>query len=1582
MLTRNPEIPNIPNAPELGMQLSSGSARPVVLFPVRLETRFFTQADGSSELRVRVYPDAVHIDTHEPELTAEEVTWGEHFWEQTWRAGNDEERGKTAWRQLADRFDPPRAAWIARALKPLNPEDRPGSPSAADQPLAKPARFPSPARNSESWTRAPAARVLPNQWIVLGYQNGRLVVNVKGGLIADPLATGPDPSPSANVDQFGIDAGMKWMVDFDTAESVGMGIRARLTKEDAAAGLDFLLVMGIKDSLDRTTDWEPKLAELFNAHHYTGGLSFVSPGTPSNNTADAPSGFSSKDAGHDASYLAERSGAAFQPGDGSNADVLATAFGLANAAQVFGNLANATAKEQLDGRHMNTALWQATWGYFLLQMLGVGAAGESPLSDDDIAWARNHFIDYVRASGPLPALRIGRQPYGILPVTSLNAWQPPAGQENQSARDVALRDFLIRLRDLWRRDFPEVPRLGRSDDLDQEKGIDKDLAEVLSMDGQSSSYSMRNLMGRHYLEHLWVFLSAEIFLDVWGAVVEEPPPEPEAPPEEEPPPDLTPRERIAWIRAQQQARLAFTRAHERWAAVMAARRQRLALIAAKRASASAWSAIQDQRAAALLQTLGVNWKPRLAQGVFAPSVVKLGGALVQAGPAAENPALTPNYIEALLGARDLDAIRHQTILQPPPPTLLYLLLRHSLLLEYAAGASRLLINRGLLQAGLRREPELVDLPLGQLMQTVWRQLATKITVPGVPEPVELAKYLLGFTSSGEPDLGREPDLKALGEFRASLAHLKSLPPARLEQLMTGTLDLCSYRLDAWISSLATKRLAEMRKANPAGVLFGGYGWVMNLQPATAQSTVAPPPGESAPLFQSASNPGFVHAPSLTQATTAAVLRSGHLAHAGNQMPNDLLAIDLSSERVRLAAWLLDGVRQGQPLGALLGYRFERRLQEAEKAKFISFFRELAPLVARKLEQTDQPVETIAANNVVDGLELQRRWLAALDLLRRVTPAPGSAGALSLLFASLTNKPPLPDLINSKAALEAELNSLADSVDAVSDALMAETVHQVVRGNPVRAAMTVESISGGETPPPELEVARTPRTGIALTHRLVTLFSGDPQLPPEWGSSQQSLRANAEPHVNAWAAKLLGNPANVRCLVEQLEGATGEVLEIKELRLDKLRLAPLDFIYAVEGGEAGQQAEIEQRILYALMREPDGFAPGSLLRINPGRKPEWAASELGYGEFNELLRAARKLITNARGIDAEDLNPPERSENSGVDVVELEKRAESAEQSMRGAANEFQQQVSAAETANLEILRDLLLRSAGFSAPGAVPLSAAGDAPADRQILLLQAGSVLKELAQRVEQLTALASGFNSSAATVEGRGEYALARLRIVFGKAFVVLSRFAAANADELQKALADSTKLQGGDPFAATAWLQRMARVREGVARLNAALNYAEALKTGEKLKLTVAQLPHATDDRWVGLPLQTGQSLPGGKLSLAVQSAAPVDVRQPVAGLLIDEWVEVVPNATETSAISFQYDQPNAAPPQTILMAVPPQVDLPWTVWLLQQVLLETLDLARIRAVDPDALDEVGHYLPALYFAHNTAGETVSTDFTTIK
>jgi hypothetical protein len=92
-------------------------------------------------------------------------------------------------------------------------------------------------------------------------------------------------------------------------------------------------------------------------------------------------------------------------------------------------------------------------------------------------------------------------------------------------------------------------------------------------------------------------------------------------------------------------------------------------------------------------------------------------ALLQSGQTAENASLSSDYIESLLAARDLiKEVRDDQKIQQR--TLFYLLLRHSMLLEYAAAASRLLS----LEPALRREPELVDLPVGQLTQTVWRQM--------------------------------------------------------------------------------------------------------------------------------------------------------------------------------------------------------------------------------------------------------------------------------------------------------------------------------------------------------------------------------------------------------------------------------------------------------------------------------------------------------------------------------------------------------------------------------------------------------------------------------------------------------------------------------------------------------------------------------------------------------------------------------------------------------------------------------------------------------------------------------------------
>ena len=74
----------------------------------------------------------------------------------------------------------------------------------------------------------------------------------------------------------------------------------------------------------------------------------------------------------------------------------------------------------------------------------------------------------------------------------------------------------------------------------------------------------------------------------------------------------------------------------------------------------------------------------------------------------------------------------------------------------------------------------------------------------------------------------------------------------------------------------------------------------------------------------------------------------------------------------------------------------------------------------------------------------------------------------------------------------------------------------------------------------------------------------------------------------------------------------------------------------------------------------------------------------------------------------------------------------------------------------------------------------------------------------------------------------------------------------------------------------------------------------------------------------------------------------------------------------------DDPGAEAPQAVLVAVPPRREGNWDLETLLAILNETLDMARIRAVDSDVLGPLAQVLPAIVLATNTANDTVSTDF----
>lgn len=1491
--------PPAPNAAIPVQTLCPGNV-PLVLLPVRLETRFFLLAGNVMELRVRVYPDRIHVDTHHPELTTDERTVGAQYWQQDWAAGTNVTARSNAWSMLAERFGPERAAWVARVLTPTNSQQRSATPAV---PPVFPSLAPVGPNGENAWRHAPQARLLPDKWIAIVHSGGQAALTVTGKPISAPVNVGPDPSaapPDALTaaaikagDALGLDPEMLWLVDFIAAEAKGMALRLTVPSSVLSAGIDSLVVFGVATSVGASNS-AAQLADLLDAHHYTDGLEFLRFGTPTNNTDDRRAAYNSEDPGHARSFGLE---VVADPDASPNAARVGTALGLPSAriATTLGRIGQASQDHDLDLRSMNTAMWQVGWGYFLSNMVGA----ETGLTATSIDWARGYFLDWVRSGGPLPSIRCGSQPYGILPVTSLDLWAPGAG-EVVTPQEVWLKGLLMNMRDkIWRPALSSTPRIG----LRASGDSDADLADVMSTDGVSHGFGTRSVLGRQYLEHLVSYN----------------------------------RQSVASMMAQQDA------------------------VALKMLSLLGLPSLPGQR-------------PRQARSFMANQQVSLTVPLVQAGEVSPWQKLQPPYIGELLG---LETVNDIIQYRPAPSAtdhatpLLKTLLRHALLREIATAAARIAQPAlGLSLEALLRDTELVDLVDAGLvnfviqppMKTTHWQRQLDQPAPGQPAGTTIRSFIEGLTAYDTLETS------ALGEFRASLARLQTLDSESLQFLMQGTLDLSAHRLDAWITSYATKRLASMTKG-AAGQYIGAYGWVENLKPAISPSPLTAaslPVGETGPVYPLPKDSGFIHAPSLTHASTAALLRNAHLGPDGNPNPNGQFAIDLSSRRVREATRLLDGVRQGQPLGALLGYYLERRLHELRLDAFVAPLRNIAPLVVRDREANGAPTEALAANNVVDGLALIRRKQDLDDT------------TLAFTIAGVPNT-----TTGDQQSVNAEIDALIVTVDGLTDALTAEAAYQLVRGNTTRLAGTLSAIAQGDALPPELEVARTPRTGNSLTHRVMMLASALPNTGGGWGLSYNAVpRPLAERWLNAWCRQLLGDASKIRCTVERLDD-TGTVVQTVAFPLGQVTLTAIDFMYFA--GTAGQTAQgagalsyAEQYVLYHSRRRPGGFASDDTLRLQHARPTDLAVGETTLFDALEGARAIRRLLENTRGVLPDDISPPERSSSATIDFPDLDARVTRLENTLNVFNKVLGNGVAAGLATTADDFRTAILNLGLLGIGLSVPCVAVGDTPAIRDALLRQATAVQRESAPRFAQCLALRA--QPIATDQRARVRQLIERGKVAAGSDFVIMPYFNcdAAAATELTTALAASTAQLGGDPLAANSWFARTARVRDNLSRLGACLRIAEVLGTGNRVNLSIAQLPFDSAERWVGLPLQAGKELPPSKLSLVVQTMLAINPSLPLCGLLFDEWVEVVPNATETTALTFQFDPPNAVAPQNVLVAVPPVPGQDWTTESLRRVLVETLDLAKLRAVDTSRLGAAAQYLPALYVPFNVADAAVSTDF----
>ena len=1238
---------------------------PLMLLPLRVETRFKTIGGGRAErheLWVRVYPDDCSVDAFDDVLSAAEVTSAIRFWRETWRAGGVVSEARSAWATLAGAYGGGRAGWIVQAFAPLNPADIPakvsttdvvlvlaaadlpavaaraplatywsaawkangdigrltnardtlvaalGDAGAADDAIARPpfnlSDLPPAGRTFDTanvvvawlelpnmtgeertgWRRAPIAAAMPERFVLICQIGGQDQVEAIGAPVADPLYVGPDPMapPEDRITpqdgKLNIPDPLKWMFDFDAAVAAGMGFRVSLTADQAARGFDRIMVLGVRLRAS-ADDGRKDFQELLRGHAYSrSGFEILAQGTPTNNAEDTPSAYSRRtdpDLAYDDVFGPNKFDVKADPLEKRDGQLFAERLGLDPTS--FTHTRGADGRDGIDAQAMNMALAPGTLGYMAGTLM-------SPVFEgwvDELSW---FFGGYVSGRGAIPPIRIGAQPYGIIATTAFSRINWLTDQRGDAFRRLVRTDrqwtFLQKLHAIlgvlennWRSRAASVKHVGGSGDPHAV------LLDILGL--HPASVELHTRAGKH--------------LD-----------------------EISSRARLAGM--------------------------------GHGPSAKAQAIAQRQAARDMLRAFGyVGADPDILDLFFRAGQIKLKGPIVEAPPLSEALLLaeaTPdhrNYLTWLADAAQtsLDTLRRQDgfIDDKPPNALLYIMIQFALARGFQDAGDRLRVESGAYTsaaiASLRREPKSVHLVANaQVSDSPWRRLyEPEQRITGRAD-VTVAEFLVSALST-RPSYA----IDLADQIRAVKA-LGQAPTAKLERALIEHIDVLTYRFDAWRLGLVRWQLDRMRLSATGqpqarqGLYLGAYGWLTDVRPKL-QPTSAPdlPPDlaedfkEGPPLQADPTNGGHLHAPSMNQAVTAAMLRAGEISNRTPGSPS-AFSINLASERVRLAVSLLEGVRTGQTVGALLGYRFERALHDLggvlELDALIFAFRRAFPLTAGRLTPTQNPPppadEAIEARNVVDGLAL---------IQRASTP-----GNTTYPYGkSLPDLGPHPD---QKAAIEKAVLDLKNIFDAMADLVLAEGVHQAAQGAPDRAAAQLEA-QADFIAPPDPDVVRTPARGFALTCRIGLELD-----PSASAAAADPPRAKAQPALNAWLTDALPalNTISCRAVWTPANGVDQSVI----VTLADLELTPIDVLYILvdEGGSG--LAELDDRVRRRVIAT-SAPRPDALIRM---RYMEAAAGQMSVFAASAIVRRLRGMTLQSRPLRAGDIALP--SQGRALDAV--------------------------------------------------------------------------------------------------------------------------------------------------------------------------------------------------------------------------------------------------------------------------------------------------------------------------------------------
>ena len=762
---------------------------------------------------------------------------------------------------------------------------------------------------------------------------------------------------------------------------------------------------------------------------------------------------------------------------------------------------------------------------------------------------------------------------------------------------------------------------------------------------------------------------------------------------------------------------------------------------------------------------------------------------------------------------------------------------------------------------------------------------------------------------------------------------------KLRQCILEFFDLFNYRLDAWLMGLLNYKIRTSLNKNGHKLSLGCFGWVFNLKESVKKDEER--------------KDEYILAPSVNQAITGAVLRSSYNNSLRNKDRDYSMSVNLSSERVRSAIRIIEGIQNGLSVGCILGSDLERLIHEAYKKDSrceldacIYPLRCMFPLVPQKID--GKTADDITVLNGASLLEAYRKADNKLNWLKDL-------GLFDGLNATLKYQ-----------TLLQLIDRIDDEYDALTDVVLSESVYKLTQGNTDAVDALMQAMEEMRNIPMP-DVVNIPITSAQIDGHMVVALDVEAQ------SEESDILSNVEPKVNAWITQMLGTPAEIGVAFASDAENGNSVLDYRSL--GDLGISASEMVYLSANSKAfdsllktlywvkeGVFPQIDrsmgavdwtlQEVQLAADDMRSLLAESRMLRNEDMVKETGHASQAVYDSLsstydwtmkrvNELLQKMQRLL-NEQAI-VQDSTKPDYNQVAMPDEFMME------------AVKLMVDCFRLGQFAALDGVDDgLLIGGKKLIANNQEWLATVGRQHAFFQ----QMNHVYSNLQLKSDEAKAMVEK-----ATEKNHTVY-MDAIRHLLVADFLLVPAFRPDEMVDSKELLRQCTTNCFGniDAMGMERFLSDMATVEQPMMYLHQLRMYGKCNDLDVPEVLPV-QFPVNSEGKqeWLGTQVSDGSLVKDAFVYMVMNpgtmaESMMMEDEPKMAGIVVDHWIERIPYQNQTAAVAFNYDQPDAEAPQTLLLAVSPYFEKKWKCWSDKRMLntmKSAIHMVKCRAVNPEMI-----------------------------